>query len=108
MARVRGNDHVRTAGARTTLARTLTGLGKFAEAETELIEVDRALSAAKPPSPSRQTACAKAFIELYEQWNAADPGKGFDAKAAQWKSKLPAITTQPAAAPSTAPAASQP
>jgi hypothetical protein len=27
------------------------------------------------------------MAELYETWNNADPGKGYDEKAAQWQAK---------------------
>ncbi len=28
-------------------------------------------------------------LSLYESWHAAEPGKGYDAKAAEWRAKLP-------------------
>jgi hypothetical protein len=27
-------------------------------------------------------------VKLYESWDKADPGKGYDAKAAEWKERL--------------------
>lgn len=30
-------------------------------------------------------------MRLYEAWDKADPGKGYDAKAAQWQAKLDAL-----------------
>jgi hypothetical protein len=32
--------------------------------------------------------CLQAIVDLYVAWHAAQPGKGFDAKAAEWKAKL--------------------
>ncbi len=34
-------------------------------------------------------------MRLYEAWDKADPGKGYDAKAAQWKARLDALTPAP-------------
>ncbi len=28
-------------------------------------------------------------LSLYESWHAAEPGKGYGAKAAEWRAKLP-------------------
>lgn len=37
-------------------------------------------------------------VKLYESWDKAEPGKGYDVKAAEWKAKLDASTppTEPA------------
>lgn len=32
----------------------------------------------------------KLLVELYERWDADEPGKGYDAKAAEWRDRLPA------------------
>ena len=32
--------------------------------------------------------CVKQLTLLYEAWHAAEPGKGYDAKAADWRVKL--------------------
>ncbi len=39
--------------------------------------------------------------DLYEAWHAAEPDKGYDAKAAEWRAKLQVLdaTSQPAAVP---------
>ena len=29
------------------------------------------------------------LIQLYDYWHVAEPGKGYDAKAAEWRAKLP-------------------
>ena len=29
------------------------------------------------------------LVDLYEAWHAAEPGKGYDAKATEWRAKLP-------------------
>ena len=30
-----------------------------------------------------------ALVDLYNAWQVAEPGNGYDAKAAQWRAKLP-------------------
>jgi len=42
-----------------------------------------------------------ALIELYDAWHAAEPNKGYDAKAAEWRGKL-AVTSKPASQPAKA------
>ena len=32
--------------------------------------------------------CIQAIVDLYTAWNTAEPGKGYEAKAAEWKRKL--------------------
>ena len=34
----------------------------------------------------RRTRC---FIDLYEAWEASEPGQGYAAKAAEWRAKVP-------------------
>jgi hypothetical protein len=33
-------------------------------------------------------ACAQALIDLYSAWDKAEPGKGHDAEAAEWRANL--------------------
>jgi hypothetical protein len=40
------------------------------------------------PTHKDTLVCVQGLIDLYTAWNAAEPGKGHDAKAAQWKAKL--------------------
>ena len=48
-------------------------------------EVDARLSFDTPATVAR----AERLIELYEAWHTAEPDKGHDATAAEWKAKLP-------------------
>jgi hypothetical protein len=52
--------------------------------------------------PGRYSRCVEAVTELYEKWHAAEPDKGYDAKAAEWRANLEGFraTTQPGSAPS--------
>ncbi len=96
--------HWLTASARSCLGGSLLSQARFAEAEPLIIEGFSGLSRAKetPPKPDDRLreACERA-VRLYESWDKAEPGKGHDAKAAEWKAKLDALTPspEPAAAP---------
>ena len=87
---------------RLKLGRALAGLNRFTEAEPELIESERVLSTAQGVPPGRHKQCVEELVKMYESWDKAEPGKGHDAKAAEWKAKLDAM---PAAAPPSAPPA---
>lgn len=88
--RVNGKDEFATGDARLNLGRALAGLGRFAEAETEFVEGERVLATAKNVPAGRHERCIEALVTLYETWDEAAPGKGYDARAAEWKGKLPA------------------
>ncbi len=40
-------------------------------------------------SPSKIQTSIEQLISLYEAWHTAEPGKGYDSKAAEWRAKLP-------------------
>ncbi len=90
-----GSDNWNTGNARLKLGRVLTGLSRFADAEPELVESERVLAKARGAPPGRHKQCLGAIITLYESWDRAEPGKGYDAKAAEWKSKLAAANAPP-------------
>ena len=69
----------------------LADLKRFSEAERELLEAQRVLSSAKGVRPDSLKDCIEALGSLYTEWNKAEPGKGHDAKSAEWKAKLEAI-----------------
>ncbi len=68
-------------------ARTLIDLDRFADAEAPMVEargiIGRSLGEESPVA----TAMAKDLALLYERWDKAEPGKGYDAKAAAWREK---------------------
>jgi serine/threonine protein kinase/Tfp pilus assembly protein PilF len=84
----------RLGGLLTTLARARLGVGydavRFALAEANLLEAHPIYVAAKDRGPTHKDtlACVRALVDLYTAWNTAEPGKGYDAKAAEWKAKL--------------------
>ncbi|MBL8763366.1 MAG: serine/threonine protein kinase [Phycisphaerae bacterium] len=78
-------------GTAFTLARygdCLRELGRFADAELPLLEargiVVRTMGEQHPIA--RQMALST--VTLYEAWDRAEPGKGHDVKAAQWKATV--------------------
>ncbi len=102
--RTLGRDHWNTGNARLKLGRSLTGMGLFPEAEPELVETERVLSSARGVPAGRHAQAIEALVALYESWDKADPGKGYDAKAAEWRAKLGAVTPPPEPAAATSPA----
>jgi eukaryotic-like serine/threonine-protein kinase len=86
---------------RDKLGRVLKKLDRRAEAEAELLEAERLLVAVKDDSPESHRNTISDLVALYEAWEKAEPGKGYQDKAAAWKAKLPPPEPEkePAAAP---------
>jgi Tetratricopeptide repeat len=95
-----------TGGNARRLADFLTGFGRarasvgydaerFTLAESNLLEAHPIYVAAKDRGPAHKDTleCAQALVDLYTAWDTAEPGKGYDAKAAEWKVKLTARET---------------
>ena len=83
----------RLAGFLTTLgrARTLVGFdaARFKLAEENLLEAYRILTSVTDQLEASLTReCAQALVDLYTAWDKAEPGKGYDAKAAEWKGRF--------------------
>jgi tetratricopeptide (TPR) repeat protein len=91
---VGGGNVRRLADLLNTLGRARIGLGydaeRFALAEENLLEAHPIYFAAKDRGPTHKDTreCVQALVDLYTAWHAAEPGKGYDAKAAEWKAKL--------------------
>ncbi|HEY3242489.1 MAG TPA: tetratricopeptide repeat protein, partial [Phycisphaerae bacterium] len=87
---------------------------RFAEAEPLLLGGYNGMKddpRVPPPGPAtggadRKREALERIVKLYEAWHAAEPGKGHDAQAAEWRAKLEEYraTTEPAGTP----AATQP
>jgi len=82
------------ASAQLGLAQTAVKLGEFVSAEPLIQNAEQAImSIANPPAEIlRQLHVVR--VELYEAWNAAEPGTGKAEKAAEWRARIP--TTRPA------------
>jgi eukaryotic-like serine/threonine-protein kinase len=92
--KVFGPDHSDTSLVHLQLARCLTGLGNYIEVEPELAEVDRILKASGETQVEARRRLYESYVNLYESWEKATPGKGHAAQAAQWRDKLAAATAR--------------
>ena len=77
------HDDMALALARLELGRGLVALGKFPDAESTLLDAERALT-----KTEHFHVGILAPIVLYTSWDQAEPGKGYDAKARERTSKL--------------------
>jgi serine/threonine protein kinase/tetratricopeptide (TPR) repeat protein len=84
-----------------------TQLDQFRAAESDLIEANAIFVKARGAAHADTRNCTQALIDFYATWDKAEPEKGYDSKAAEWKAKLEAMSasTQPA---TTAPASVAP
>jgi tetratricopeptide (TPR) repeat protein len=91
-----GPNATQLAAFRTTLSRARMSLGydadRFTLAEANLLEAYPIYLAAKDRGPTDEETleCVQALVDLYTAWDKAEPGNGYDAKAAAWRAKLPA------------------
>jgi len=73
---------------------------RYAPAEASLLEAERILREPHVPVELDDLReCTQALADLYAAWNAAEPGKGHDAPAGQWRERLAAMGGKGAAAP---------
>jgi eukaryotic-like serine/threonine-protein kinase len=85
-----GGAATRIVSLLTTLGRARVGLGfdaeRFRLAEANLLDAHAICLAAADRGPTHKDTLAsvEALVDLYTAWHAAEPGKGFDAKATQW------------------------
>jgi serine/threonine protein kinase/tetratricopeptide (TPR) repeat protein len=86
--------HPDTADILYNLGLLLKDQAKFAEAEAALTEAEQIYIGAEGIPATNHDDCVEALVGLYSDWNQSEPGKGYDARAAHWRAKLP--TTQPA------------
>ncbi|MGH7242155.1 MAG: tetratricopeptide repeat protein [Phycisphaerales bacterium] len=80
-------DNPGTAYALGWYGSCLTELGRYAEAEPPLLEA-RAIAAKALGEDNNITQhLSQSLATLYTDWNKAEPGKGFEVKADEWKTK---------------------
>jgi non-specific serine/threonine protein kinase/serine/threonine-protein kinase len=102
-----GGNARRLADFLASLGRARVDLGydfeRFPLAEANLLEAYPIYLNTKNRGPTHKDtlACARTLVDLYAAWDTADPGKGYDAKAAEWRAKLDAASAAASAAPST-------
>lgn len=106
--RMLGDNHTNTLAAMNNLASVLRGLGKFEEAE--LLATGAARGALNHLGPQHVYAWAFAehSAQLYDAWHAAEPGKGYDLKATEWRAQSAELQAQTKRGTPPSAAASQP
>ena len=62
--------------------------------EAALVEAHQILEAPRGAEHKRTIKTINALEELYKGWDAAEPGKGFAAKGAEWRAKLEELRDQ--------------
>ncbi len=67
----------------------LTGLERYADAEAALLESYQILSNTFGDEHAQTVGTIKLLGKLYESRHTAEPGQGYDAKAAEWRAKMP-------------------
>ena len=65
------------------------GLGQYADAEATILEAFQLQHDDFDKDPARRIGAINQLVRLYEAWHGAEPGQGYDAKAAEWRAKLP-------------------
>ncbi len=78
--------------------------GHYAEAEESLLKAYQIRTASPSTNAEAKTEVVQLLVGVFDAWHAAEPGKGYDAKATEWRAKLeslessePLATTQPGA-----------
>jgi tetratricopeptide (TPR) repeat protein/tRNA A-37 threonylcarbamoyl transferase component Bud32 len=74
-------------------------LGQYGEAEANLLEAHEIFERAPGPIANQAPRFRQALADLYAAWNSAEPGKGHEAKAAEWKGAVDKFGSVSAAAP---------
>lgn len=69
--------------------RSLAAVKRYADAEAELLAAQEGFSNTLGIDHRRTKGTIEALIDLYDAWHEAEPDKGYDAKAAEWRTKLP-------------------
>jgi eukaryotic-like serine/threonine-protein kinase len=96
-----GGNAYRLAALLTDLGTARAALAKdtaaFSAAEANLLEARAIYTKVPGPSPKGMRTCVRAIADFYERWDKAEPGKGYDVKAAEWEAKLerPANSSKP-------------
>jgi eukaryotic-like serine/threonine-protein kinase len=86
--RTSGQGHPLTLIGIINLGNVLTARGKFAEAESVLLPGLAAGEARLPPRHPDVLSLIKKIVSLYDTWDKAEPGKGYEARAVVWRERL--------------------
>jgi len=86
--RVHGDEHPRTIRAINNFGTLLRTQAKYADAEAILIPAFATVETKFPLRHPLRASVVGSIATLYDSWHTAEPGQGYDAKAAEWRSKL--------------------
>ena len=89
--RVLSDDHPDTLISMSTLGAVLADLRRFAEAEPLAVKAANGALRALGRDDRRTVELVRVVIMLYANRHKAQRRKGYDAKAAQWRAKLPEV-----------------
>ena len=85
-----GEDHPSALISLCNLADLLIKVGRHAEAAPLVAACVEGNTRKFGPVHGNTGRAFGLAVQLYESWDKAEPGKGYDAKAAEWKAKWPA------------------
>jgi tetratricopeptide (TPR) repeat protein len=90
---------LRNASLKGLLGKARMGLAKeaaeFELAEASLLEAQSVFAKIRGEKDIETREWTRGLADLYSAWDKAEPGKGYDAKAAAWKAKLPKEAAPP-------------
>jgi tetratricopeptide (TPR) repeat protein len=89
--RVLGNEHAETLISMDNLGSLLSSQGQYAAAEALPLPGAAIAAARLPMGHDVRLRLTRTITKLYGAWNTAQPGKGYDARAAEWNDKLEAM-----------------
>ncbi len=93
------NDNAfRLARLLATLGKARAELSQFTAAESNLLEAHAIFLSTRGDTHKDTRDAIQALVEFYTGWDNTEPGKGYDLKVAEWKTKRDAIPV-PAAPP---------
>lgn len=84
---------------RTDLGLELTSLGRYREAEQELLAAHALLAEMKDRPVEALPECVAAIVKLYERWHDDEPDQDHLSRAAPWRARLPGAELEHAAVP---------
>lgn len=77
------------------LGKARAGIAQFTSAEVNLLEAHPLFVKTLSINRKSARACSEALVDLYSKWNMAEPGKSYDAKAAEWRGKITPMPAEP-------------
>lgn len=85
--RILGPEHPQSIGSAAQMGELRTAQRRWADAEALLLPAAEVAEAKLPPRSEARVAVVKALEGLYRAWDAGEPGRGYEVKAATWKAR---------------------